>query len=109
MVKWCNARSEMGHLTPCYYADASQTTVYRSGSIDLATNYVNWAANSYRLSTEAEWQKAARGGVSDHRFPWWDTDTINWSRANYYADPMDYTYDVNPASSLVHWQRFPRT
>jgi len=28
-VKWCNARSEKEGLTPCYYTDATQTTVYR--------------------------------------------------------------------------------
>src|ERR1035441_8586951 len=37
MVKWCNARSEMEGLIPCYYTNASQTNVYRSGNIDLAT------------------------------------------------------------------------
>ena len=102
MVKWCNARSEKGGLTPCYYTNASQSqmTIYRSGQFDLATNWVNWVANGYRLPTEAEWEKAARGGASGHRFPWSDSDTINWSRANYYAYRLSaadgYAYDVNP-------------
>ena len=102
MVKWCNARSEMAGLPPCYYTNASlgQTAIYRSGRFDLATNWVSWVAKGYRLPTEAEWEKAARGGVSGHRFPWSDADTINWSRANYDAYPLSaggYAYDVNPA------------
>ena len=95
-VKWCNARSEMAGLTPCYYTNASQATVYRTGTNDVASTFVNWAVNGYRLPTEAEWEKAARGGASGHRFPWTDADTITWSRANYYADSGAYSYDVNP-------------
>jgi formylglycine-generating enzyme required for sulfatase activity len=91
-VKWCNARSEQGGLTPCYYTDATLTTVYRSGQIDLANNFVNWSANSYRLPTEAEWEKAARGGLAGHRFPW--GDTISESEANYYSGG-GFAYDLS--------------
>ncbi len=93
-VKWCNARSEMQGLTPCYYTDASQTTVYRGGTNDLAANSVNWSANGYRLPTEAEWEKAARGGLNGQRFPW--GNTISESQANYVSlGTSYYAYDLS--------------
>jgi sulfatase modifying factor 1 len=96
-VKWCNARSEKEGLAPAYYTSAAQTNVYRTGRTNLDSAAVKWNAG-YRLPTEAEWEKAARGGVSGHRFPWSDADTINWSRANYYASPGSPSYDVNPTA-----------
>jgi len=89
-VKWCNARSEMESRTPAYYTDAGLTTVYRTGQLSPS---VNWT-NGYRLPTEAEWEKAARGGLSGQRFPW--GNTISQSQANYIGLTSVLKYDLGP-------------
>ncbi|HOB97331.1 MAG TPA: SUMF1/EgtB/PvdO family nonheme iron enzyme [Verrucomicrobiota bacterium] len=91
-VKWCNARSEREGRIPAYYTSAGQTTVYQSGQVDVQNDWVKWDAG-YRLPTDAEWEKAARGGLEGNRFPW--GDTIQHSRANYNST-MSYTYDTSP-------------
>jgi len=100
MVKWCNARTEYDNatkgttLTPCYTLSGS---VYKATDDDAVV--CNWSANGYRLPSEAEWEKAARGGVAGKNFPW--GDTITHSQANYCVYSNDgttnyYSYDVTP-------------
>jgi formylglycine-generating enzyme required for sulfatase activity len=91
-VKWCNARSQQAGLAPVYFTDAGLTQVYTNGQIDAI--YANWSATGYRLPTESEWEKAARGGLGGKRFPW--GDTISENLANYYGDAELYSYDLGP-------------
>lgn len=91
-IKWCNARSEKEGREPAYYIPSSfYTKVYRSGQISLSAFNVKWNSG-YRLQTAAEWEKAARGGLSGKRFPW--GDTISHNQANYESSTQ-YLYDIS--------------
>jgi formylglycine-generating enzyme required for sulfatase activity len=91
VVKWCNARSQQAGLTPVYYADAGLTQVYMNGD---STPYVKWTASGFRLPTEAEWEKASRGGVSGARFPF--VGNIRGGVANYFGCTSCSSYDLGP-------------
>lgn len=70
-------------------------------SYDIDTWECDYEASGYRLASEAEWEKASRGGLHDpyRRYPW--GDMFNGSVANYWGSGDPYETGIRPLTSPV--------
>ena len=99
MLKWCNARSEKEGLSPLYYVDAEHSLVYREGVVGIGNAQVDWASQGYRLPLEAEWERAARGGLDGQRYI--TGDTMDSSQANIFVEDYAHPAEALPYTSPV--------
>jgi formylglycine-generating enzyme required for sulfatase activity len=92
----CDPPSQTASYTrESYYGEAEYA--------DYPVIYVNWkAAQTYcqwrdaRLPTEAEWEKAARGGLEGAQYPWgdeFDGTLVNYCDTNCYRSWKDEDFD----------------
>ncbi len=84
---WLEDGDYLFHWTSNNYPDGEANHPVTYVSWYAAMAYAQWAGK--RLPTEAEWEKAARGGLVGNAYP--NSNTINAGNANYDEDVSDTT------------------
>jgi formylglycine-generating enzyme required for sulfatase activity len=88
------------------FADAAQPVVGITWAEAVA--FCEWSSERegarYRLPTEAEWEKAARGGLEDARFPWGDErpDVARFDRPPRIVDTPANPLGLRALSGVCH-------